>query len=101
MKRIQFTDRKGRPVDFKKLIHRNLKLVPVVLLVLIFATQNILSYAGEIDKAKQNKTALERKKEETESKIKELEKEKDSFFEDLKNEIEKGDHSPFNEDFRD
>ncbi|WOO35102.1 peptidoglycan DD-metalloendopeptidase family protein [Anaerocolumna sp. AGMB13020] len=80
MKRIQFTDRKGRPVDFKKLIHRNLKLVPVVLLVLIFATQNILSYAGEIDKAKQNKTALERKKEETESKIKELEKEKDDIL---------------------
>ncbi|MDF2872870.1 MAG: peptidase [Anaerocolumna sp.] len=80
MKRIQFTDRKGRPFDFKKLIHRNLKLVPVVLLVLIFATQNILSYAGEIDKAKQNKTALERKKEETESKIKELEKEKDDIL---------------------
>ena len=80
MKKIQFTDRKGRPVDFKKLIHRNLKLIPVVLLVLIFATQNILSYAGEIDKAKQNKTALERKKEETESKIKELEKEKDDIL---------------------
>lgn len=80
MKRIQFTDRKGRPVDLKKLIHRKLKLVPIVLLVLIFATQNILSYAGEIDKAKQNKTALERKKEETESKIKELEKEKDDIL---------------------
>ncbi len=80
MKKIQFTDRKGRPVYFKKLIHRNLKLIPVVLLVLIFATQNILSYAGEIDKAKQNKTALERKKEETESKIKELEKEKDDIL---------------------
>lgn len=31
--------------------------------------------------------------------LKEIEKE-DSFFEDLKDEVEKGDHSWFNEDFR-
>ena len=30
----------------------------------------------------------------------EKEKEKDSFFEALKDEVEKGDHSWFNEDFR-
>ena len=32
--------------------------------------------------------------------LKEIEKEQDFFFEALENEL-KGDHSPFNEDFRD
>ncbi len=57
----------------------------VFFLVFIFATQSILSYAGEIEKAKDNKTALQKKKEETEIKIKELEKEKN----DILNYIEK------------
>ncbi len=57
----------------------------VFFLVFIFATHSILSYASEIDKAKNNKTALEQKKEETETKIKELEKEKN----DILNYIEK------------
>ena len=32
--------------------------------------------------------------------LKELEKENNFFYEDLKDEVEKGDHSWFNEDFR-
>lgn len=60
-------------------------LLIVFFLVFIFATQSILSYAGEIEKAKDNKTALQKKKEETEIKIKELEKEKN----DILNYIEK------------
>lgn len=65
----------------KKLVRRILKTLPVLILVLIFITQNILSYAGEIDKAKQDKAALEQKKAETETKIKELEKEKNNILE--------------------
>lgn len=36
-------------------------LLIVFFLVFIFATQSILSYAGEIEKAKDNKTALQKK----------------------------------------
>jgi Uncharacterized protein conserved in bacteria len=63
------------------LVKKILKILPVLLLVLIFVTQNIFSYAGEIDKAKQDKAALEQKKAETEAKIKQLEKEKSNILE--------------------
>lgn len=71
--------------NYKKFILKKIILIPVFMLILIFATQNILSYAGEIEKAKNDKTALEQKKAETESKIKELEKAKN----DILNYIEK------------
>lgn len=85
MKKELNTDAKNHSFNKKKFLIRKSKLFMVFFLVLIFAGQSVLGYAGEIEKAKNNKTALEQKKEETESKIKELEKEKN----DILNYIEK------------
>lgn len=74
------SEKEKRQVNLRKIWYKKAKLLPVVVLVLVFATQSILSYAGEIEKAKEDKTTLEQKKAETESKIKELEKEKNDIL---------------------
>lgn len=80
MKKKQSTKVFSHPFGMKEILGKKSRLLMVFFLVFIFATQSVLSYAGEIEKAKDNKTALERKKEETESKIKELEKEKNDIL---------------------
>ncbi|SHO48689.1 murein hydrolase activator EnvC family protein [Anaerocolumna xylanovorans] len=85
MKKKQSTMVQNHPFSMKEFLCKKGKLFAVFFLILVFATQSILSYAGEIEKAKEGKTTLEKKKEETESKIKELEKGKN----DILNYIEK------------
>ncbi len=51
-------------------------IVITLLVIMVISPFHILSFANEIDKAKEEKSSLEKKKEETEVKIQSLEKEK-------------------------
>lgn len=51
-----------------------------LLVIMIISPFHTLSFANEIDKAKENKNSLEKKKEETEQRIQALEKEKDDIL---------------------
>lgn len=58
--------------------------------IMLLSSFRLASFASEVDKAKDNKTSLEKKKEETELRISELEKKKDdiiSYIEELDKEL--------------
>ena len=58
--------------------------------IMLLSSFRLSSFASEVDKAKDNKTSLEKKKEETELRIAELEKKKDdiiSYIEELDQEL--------------
>lgn len=60
--------------------------------IMLLGSYRLSSFASEIEKAKENKTSLEQKKEETELRISELEKKKDdiiSYIEELDKELER------------
>lgn len=64
----------------------------ILSVIMIVGSINISSFANEIDQAKDEKTSLEKKKEETELRLSELEKEKDDilkYIEELDGELSK------------